>query len=509
MTTRDNNKRIAKNTLLLYFRMMLIMLVSLYTVRVVLNSLGMVDYGIFNVVGGVVTMFAFLSNTMASASQRFFSFELGRNATEQLKRTFSMTVTIYAILSVVILILAETIGLWFLNTHMNIPVKRMDAANWIYQFSILSFIVTIMTIPYNASIIARENMKVYAYVSIVEVLLKLLIVYLLVLFSYDKLKLYGVLIFAVTCIVTLIYRMVCIRKYKECRYRFYWEKDLFKTLISFSSWNLFGAIAGVLSNTGVNILLNIFFGPVINAARGIAFQVNNSITQFVQNFMTATRPQIVKYYATGEKDKMVKLIFQSCKFSFFLVFILSLPVLIETNFILTLWLKRIPEYVIIFTRLVIFTTLIDTFSSPLMTAAQATGKIKKYQSIVGGFRLLILPIAYLFLYLGYPPQITMTITLIMAFLSLFIRLFLLKEMIEFPIRKFISGVLSISLLVSILAYIMPLIIVLAMPESVLRFILVCLSSVIISSGLIYFIAFTTTEKAVVKNAGLKLVSRFK
>jgi O-antigen/teichoic acid export membrane protein len=252
----ENNKRIAKNTLLLYFRMLLTMLLSLYTVRVVWNALGVVDYGIYNVVGGIVVMFSFLSNTMASASQRFFAFDLGRNDIPKLKRTFSLTVTIYFIIAVVVFLLAETIGLWFLNTHMVIPLDRMEAANWVYQFSILSFLVTIMAIPFNAVIIARENMAVYAYVSIIEVILKLIVVYILLLLLFEKLKLYAALMFATTCFVSLIYIVICKRKYPECRYQFHWDKDLFNNLISYAGWNLFGAVAGVMNNQGINILLN-------------------------------------------------------------------------------------------------------------------------------------------------------------------------------------------------------------------------------------------------------------
>ena len=282
----SNTNRIAKNTLLLYFRMMLIMIISLYTVRLVLNALGVVDYGIFNVVAGVIVMFSFLSNTLASTSQRYFAFEIGRNNKLQLKWTFNITVIIYIIISVVILILAETIGLWFLNNMMVIPSYRMEAANWIYQFSIFSFIITTLTIPFNALIIARENMKVYAYVGVIESLLKLLIVYLLVFMTYDKLILYAVLMFLNTCLISSIYCIYCWKKYEESQLKLYWNKNLFKTLLNFSGWNLFGGIAGVLHNQGVNILLNIFFGPIVNAARGIAFQVSTAVNQFVLNFMS-------------------------------------------------------------------------------------------------------------------------------------------------------------------------------------------------------------------------------
>ena len=492
--TSENNKRIAKNTLMLYFRMLLTMLVSLYTVRVVLNTLGVVDFGIFNVVGGIVVMFSFLSNTMASASQRFFAFDLGRNDILQLKRTFSLTISIYVIISAVVLLLAETIGLWFLNTHMVIPPERMEAANWIYQFSILSFLVTIMVIPYNAAIIAHENMKVYAYVSIIEVVMKLAIVYLLVLFLVDKLKLYAILMFTTTCIVNSIYYTFCKRKYEECRFQFYWDKGLFNTLISYSGWNLFGGVAAVLNTQGINILLNMFFGPVVNAARAIAYQVGNAVNQFAFNFFTAVNPQIIKYYGAGEKQQMMNLVFLSSKFSFFLLFILSMPVLLETNFILTRWLKNLPEYVILFTRLVIIIALIDSLSNSLVTSAQATGKIKLYQAVVGGMLLLNLPVSYFLLKLGFPPQATMYVSIVIAVICLFLRLWILRRLVDLSISNYFKKVLMSVISVSVAAYIIPLFIIFQLDENITRFMIVGVSAVLTSSMAIYCLGLSGSER---------------
>jgi O-antigen/teichoic acid export membrane protein len=492
--TSENNKRIAKNTLLLYFRMLLIMAVSLYTVRIVLHALGAVDYGIYNVAGGVVTMFAFFSGTMASASQRFFAFELGRNNITQLKKTFSMTMIMYAMIALVILILAETVGLWFLNTKMTIPSDRMEAARWVYQFSVLSFMMTMFTIPYNASIIAHENMKVFAFVSIIEVSLKLAIVYLLVFFSFDKLKLYAILMFGVTTIVTFIYRTYCIHKFLECRFSFNWEKSLFKKLISYSGWNLFGALANAFNNQGINIILNIFFGPLVNAARGVAYQVNSAVNQFVLNFMTATRPQITKYYAIGEKQQMLKLVFQSSKLSFLLLFVLSMPVLLEANFIFRLWLKEVPDYVILFTRLVIITALIDSLSYPLMTAAQATGKIKKYQATVGGVMLLNLPTSYIFLKFGFPPQIVFYIALLNSIICLLLRLWLLRNMVGLKIEEFFLKVILSSSLVSVFAYAIPLLLLNQLVEGISRFVLVGITGLITSAASIYYLGLSVNER---------------
>lgn len=494
MLNSENNKRIAKNTLLLYFRMILTMLISLYTIRVVLKTLGVIDYGIYNVVGGVVSMFSFLSRTMSSASQRFFSFEIGNNNIGQLKKIFSLTITIYIGISLLVLILSETIGLWFLNTHLNIPAERMEAANWIYQFSIFSFIMTIMTVPYNASIIAHENMKVFAYVSIFEVFMKLAIVYFLLLFSVDKLKLYAVLMFFTTTIVTLVYRTICYRKYDECRYKFIWDKSLFQKLMSYSGWNLFGTTASILNSSGINILLNIFFGPVVNAARSVAFQVSSTVNQFATNFITAVNPQITKYYANNERENMIRLVFQSSKLAYFLLFILSMPVLLETHFILALWLKQVPEYAVLFVRLVILTAMIDSISYPLMTSAQATGKIKRYQIIVGSALMLNLPISYFFLRFGAPPETTMYISMVISMLCLFLRVWILKGMIDFPVSAFVKKILYVLIIVSVLSYLLPLTIVMTLDESFWRFAIVALLSPLVSLSLIFLIGINSAER---------------
>ena len=470
MNNINNNKRIAKNTLMLYFRMIITMGVSLYTVRVVLNVLGAVDYGIYNVVGGVVIMFSILSSTMAAASQRFFSFELGKKNYVQLKKTFSLTLTIYGIIAIIILFLAETIGLWFLNTKMTIPVGRMEAANWIYQFSILSFMMTMFTIPYNAAIVANERMNVYAYISIIEVSLKLLIVYLLVIFSFDKLKLYSMLIFGVTTIVTFMYRSYCKRKFEECKYLFYWNSKLFKEIINYSSWNLLGAVTAMLKDQGINILLNVFFNPAINAARGIAYNINSAITQFTTNFYLAVQPQIIKLHSQDEKANMEKLVLQSSKFAYYLMMFLTFPLLLDTGYILKLWLKVVPDYVILFSRLVIINSLIDLMNVPLGTVIQATGKLKYYQSILSFIFLLNLPFSYFLLKFGMPPEITLFVSIFLSVISFFPRLILIKKIANFQIKPLVFNLLNISLVYTS-SIIIPLYIHFKYGEGFARFIL--------------------------------------
>ncbi|MDG5813851.1 oligosaccharide flippase family protein [Chitinispirillales bacterium ANBcel5] len=503
----EKNKRIAKNTMMLYIRMLLIMVVSLFTVRVVLNTLGDVDYGIYNVVGGIVVMFNFLSGTMSSASLRFFAFELGRKDYQKLKHIFNLTFLMYTVLAVLVLVVAQTVGLWFLNTQMNIPAERLSAANWVYQFSIFSFILTIMTLPYNAIIIARENMKVFAYVSIVEALLRLLIVYLLLLFPVDKLKLYSVLMFSVVCIVTFIYRTICSRNYPECKLSFFWDKDQFKTLISFSGWNMFGALSGMLKNQGLNILLNLFFGPVVNAARGIAYQLSARINEFVMNFSRAINPQITKYYAANEKNNMHNLVFRGSKFAYFLLFFVSMPLVLETSFILTLWLGNLPEYTILFTRLIIALALVDSLSYALMTAAQATGKIRNYQIVVGSILLLNIPASYVLLRAGHPPQVTMYVAITTATICLILRVYMLQRMIDLSFWGFMRSVILSVITVSGLAYIPPIAVMSFMPNGFLRFLMVCISGGTSSLITIYFLGFSSKERTfltvMVKNKLLK------
>lgn len=474
--------------------MLLIMLVSLYTVRVLLNTLGVIDFGLYNVIGGIVVMFSFLSNTMATASQRFFAFEIGQNNILKLKQTFSLTFTIYVIIAIVVLLLAETLGVWFLNTQMVVPIDRMEAANWIYQFSIFSFIITILTIPYNAMIIARENMAVYAYVSILEVICKLIVVYLLLVFSVDKLKLYAVLIFCTTCVISYIYLTICKRKYEECQFRFYFNKGLFNTLINFSGWNLLGTISGIANNQGNNILINIFFGPKINAARAIAFQINSAVSSFSSNFYTAVKPQLVKSYAENNNKYMMNLFYMSSKLSYFLLLFFCLPVLVETEYILNLWLTNTTDYMIIFTRLIIVYTMILSLQNPITALVHATGQIKKYHIIVEIVTLLCLPISYLFLKLGYPAEFTLYTSIVIFAVAHFIRLWILKGLIKISINNYLKHIISILIMVTLISLIPLIAIKTQLEYGFIRFIIIIIVSTIAVITNSFFIGLTQNEK---------------
>lgn len=471
------NKRIAKNTLLLYFRMLLTMAVSLYTSRVILQTLGVEDYGIYNVVGGVVTMFTFINSAMSNATMRFMAFELGRGDKEKLHQVFCTSMGIHALISLIILVLAETVGLWFLNTHMVIPETRMDAAHWVFQLSVLSTIVMMMSVPYNASIIAHEKMSAFAYISVLEVILKLAIVYMLVIFDIDKLKLYAVLIFCVQLLIRIIYGRYCSRHFAECHYKPIYDKPLFKEMAGFAGWSLFGNLAAVAFTQGVNILLNMFFGPVVNAARAVAVQVQNAIQGFVANFQMALNPQITKTYASGEQEQMHRLVFASGRYSFFLLFFLSLPIIIEINPILSVWLGTVPEYTASFIRLTLCIMMVDALANPLMIAAQATGRIKIYQVVVGGIQLLIVPISYLVLKLGGQPEMVFIIHFLIVIVAQISRLIMIRLMINFSLKGYICNVLMKLVPVVVFAPVLPVVCYITLPQTAIySFLCVCLIS---------------------------------
>lgn len=436
----SNNKRIAKNTIALYFRQILTMIVSLYTSRVVLNTLGVVDYGIYNVVGGVVVMFGFLNSTMASASQRFFAIDISNNK-PRLRQTFSLTFLSYLIIAITAFILCETFAVWFLNNKMVIPVERMYAANWVLHFSIITFVVNIMTAPYLSLIIAREKMAVYAYSSVVEAILKLGVVYLLLLAKWDKLIVYSVLMFCVTFFVTAFYRHYCKKQFEESHYFFYYDKRRLKEMFSFAGWNILGAIANVLRSQGINVVLNLFFNPAINAARGIAYQVNSAISSFSNNFYTAVRPQIIKQYANGNHSEMFKIIYYSSKLSFFLLLIISMPILVYTDDILVIWLKTPPAYTSLFVRLIILNSLIEVINFPLVNGLQACGRIKGYQIFISIMYLLILPISFILYKLSFPPETAMIVNVVIVGISVIPRLIFCKKYISLSIVDYTKAVI--------------------------------------------------------------------
>ncbi|RDC54264.1 lipopolysaccharide biosynthesis protein [Pedobacter chinensis] len=436
----SDSKRIAKNTMLLYIRMFLTMGVSLYTSRVVLNALGIQDYGIYSVVGGVVTLFTFFNSAMSSATQRFLAMDVGKKDHVGLRKTFNSALVIHIGIALLVLLIAETIGLWFVNYKLNLPVGRINEANFVYQFSIMASMIGITQVPFNALIIVRERMNVFAVISIIEVILKLLIVYLLYLSSYDKLETYAVLLFITPLIISTIYKIYCLKNFKESAFRFYKDKTFYKTLISYSGWNLFGNIAYVAKGQGTNMLLNVFFGTVVNAAYGIMNQVQTAVNSFVSNFQMAVNPQIYKNYAQGNMQQMHKLMIQSSKFSYYLMFVLVCPIIFNVHFILIWWLKNPPQYTAILVNLALINLLIECLSRPLATGSLATGKIKWYQITVGSILFLNLPLSYLAFKIAKDPSLFLYITIVLSLITLVIRLMFLKKMVALGLSIFAKEV---------------------------------------------------------------------
>lgn len=470
------------------------MAVSLYTSRVVLNALGIEDFGIYNVVGGVVAMFTVLSGSLSAAISRFITYELGKGNQENLNKIFSSAVTIQIGLTGIIILLAETIGIWFLNVKMNIPEMRMEAANWVFQFSILTFAINLISVPYNASIIAHEKMSAFAYISILEAIGKLAIAYLIVVSPMDKLIFYAILMCIVALIVRFTYGNYCKRHFSECTYHFIWDKQLLKQMFGFAGWNFIGAASAVLRDQGGNVVINLFCGPTVNAARGIAFQVNTAVNQFVTNFMTALNPQITKSYAAGNKEYMMTLIFQGARLSFYMLLLLSLPILVNTHYILELWLKIVPEHAVLFVQLVLIFAMSESISHPLITAMLATGKIRNYQLIVGGLQMMNLPISYLLLRWGFFPEIVIIVAICISQCCLAARLVLLRGMIGVSIRKYLQKVYFNILTVSAIAIVLPLISTQYIDETFIGFIIVSLIAVVCTIISIYFIGCNRQER---------------
>ena len=501
----SNNKRIAKNTLMLYIRMLITMIVGLFTSRVVLQALGVEDYGIYNVVGGVVSMFSLLSGSLSAAIGRFITFELGRNDIEKLRKVFSSAVTIQILLALIITVFAETIGLWFLNNKLVIPEERMFAAHWVYQLSILTFVISLISVPYNAAIIAHERMSAFAYMSIFDVFSKLLIAYSIFYTSFDKLIFYSILCAALSLLNRLIYGIYCKKHFEECTYCFSFDKSLLKQMFGFAGWNFIGASSAVLRDQGGNMLLNIFCGPAANAARGIAMQVNSAIHGFVGNFMVALNPQITKSYASGNHGYMMSLIYKGARFSYYILLILSLPIIINANYILNLWLSIVPEHTVTFVQLVLIFKMSESLANPLVTAMLATGNIRNYQIIVGGLQMMNLPISYIFLKLGYPPETIFVIAIFISFCCEMARLYMLRGMIQLSMRSFLREVYFNVILVTIAAAIIPVILFKVLPEDFLGFIINCVCCVLCTVISILYIGLSRNERQMIITKAVTLI----
>lgn len=503
--TSDNNKRIAKNTLFLYLRMFVMMLTALFTSRIVLDVLGAADYGLNDIIGGVVVLFSFLNSALLSATQRFLNFHLGRQDYKQTNVVFCMSMNTYLLLSIVVVVLGETVGLWFVNTQLNIPSERMYAAQWVYQFTLIQFVINLLRVPYNASIIAYEKMNFYAYVSLVEVIAKLLVVYLLYITTFDKLIFYSFLYTIVPLIVAFIYKIYCNRNFDTTKYKRIWDRIAFKEMFSFSGWSLFGSLANLAAQQGLNILINIFYGVTVNAAAGIANQVSTNVYGFISNFQTAFQPQIVKTYAAKEVERFHKLIFQTSKFSYFMVLVLVLPILFTIDGILDIWLKEVPKYTAIFCRLILVFLSIEAITAPLWMSVQATGKIRNYQILVASLIFLNFPVAYIVLKLGMPVYSVWVIRIIVNIVVMIARYIYMKKKLNFPLLSYLKAVIAPILSVTFVAIPIPLILNYMIHGFWQNMIIVGIATFALTILDVYFVGMNTHEKLLVRNMILKKI----
>ena len=480
---------------MLYIRMFLMMGISLYASRVILQTLGVEDYGIYNVVGGLVSMFGVLNGSMASATGRYITVALGKGNKAELNKVFSLSVQIHAVIGVITILLIETVGLWFLNTEIKIPSERMTAAFWVLQFSAATSFFSIMCVPFNADIIAHEKMSAFAYISIVEAVLKLGIVFMLLAIPFDKLIVYAFLLFLVQVGIQMCYMIYCHRNFIESHYTCQHDHALLREMTSFAGWNMFGGLSSIAFGQGLSMLLNIFFGPVVNAARGIAQQVQGAIQMFITNFQMALNPQIIKAYAQSEFDAMHLLMERSSRFSFYLMLLISLPVLFETPYILQLWLGVVPDNTVIFLRLIIATTLIYTIINPILTANNATGNVKIYYIVCGSMMISILPISYVVLKLGAPAYSVFIVHFCIEALTQVVRLFMVRDRLKLSVRKFVANVYLRVLLVTVASVIAPYFVWANMAEGFPKLIAVSITSVLSVLIAAFVLGLTEVERS--------------
>lgn len=497
--TSANNKRIAKNTLLLYVRMLFMMAVSLFTSRITLAALGVTDYGIYNVVGGMVAMFSILSGSLSVTIGRFITVEVGKGNKERLKTIFSTSVSIQIFMALAICLIAEVAGVWFLNNKMVIPADRLYAAHWVLQLSILTFVVNLVSVPYNAVIIAHEKMSAFAYISILEVVLKLVIVYLLYVSPVDKLIVYAVLLALVAVVIRLVYGSYCKRHFEEARYKFCFDKELLRSMFGFIGWAFWGNAMVVLKDQGTNVLLNLFCGPAVNAARGVAMQVNNAVYSFVQNFMMAVNPQITKSYSAGNVADMHKLIIRSAKFGFFILLMLLMPICANIDYILGLWLVEVPEHTANFIVLVLLYSLLDCYGHPLITGVLAEGDIKRYEIALTIIYFLNFVASYVFLKTGMQPEVVFILNIIFKAFVIIALLWHSHVKYSLPVsafmRKCVLRTMAIFLISACMVYFLPV-------SGCDNFLDFAISSLVIftaCAALVYFMGITKNEAAYIKN----------
>ncbi len=494
MAEQSANKRLAKNTLLLYVRMALILGVSLYTSRVVLAALGFDDYGIYNVVGSIVTLFGFINLAMGNATSRFITYALGKGDKDNVKNAFNAAFIVHLLIAILIIILAETIGLWFLYNKMAIPSNRMDAAFWVYQFSIISCAASIIYVPFHATIIANERMRAFTYLSLIEALLKIGIAFLITIVNFDRLIFYAFLYLCVHLLNVGLFSTYCFYNFEEIRFKRISNNGIIKEMACFAGWSMIGNLSFVCMTQGQNILLNVFFGPVVNAARGIAISVQSAVKGFVTNFQMAINPQIIKSYAQKDFERLHFLIYTSSKLSFCLLWCLTLPIILESDTILHLWLKEVPADTSIFLRMIMLIMLCNTIENPISISNSATGQIRTYQMIEGGILLMILPVSYVALKIWHIPVVVFVVQLLFVIIAQIARFCMVKQKIKLSTSSYLKRIVIPC--VSVLAVSFPVSYSLSkiMPDGLLWFLLDCITAAIIALICVYVIALNRRER---------------
>ena len=496
----SNHKRIFINTGVMYLKMFITISLALYTSRVVLDALGVIDFGLYSVVASVVAMFGFLNASMIASVQRHLAFEIGKNNVEAVRKFFNAGLFIHIGLAIAIFVLAESIGIWFVKNHLTIPADRMQVAVWAFHFSVVAFMFSIISVPFQSILNAKECMVVIAVVGIVEAVLQLIIAFMIQDSHFDKLKMYSLLMCVVFFVSLVIYCIICYLKYEECMPMIVKEKQLYVELTGFAGWNLFGTLAAMGRVQGSVILLNIFLGPVINAAYAIAHRVNAQLSYFSVSVSKAIAPQIVINYGSGNRGEFIALVFQSSKFTFYMLYMISLPILLECDLILNIWLKSVPEYAVLFCRLIIINSLIDSVSTALIDAALATGKIRNYQIVVGSVLMLTVPFSYIALKLGAPPYSVLLICIVISLVATAFRLKMLNKMIEFPVMSYLREVIVPLLTVVFLTLICTLPVIFRFEESAGRFAVILGTGMVLNIASIYFIGLRSSERDYITNS---------
>lgn len=503
----NRTSRVAKNTVMLYIRMAFTMLVSLYTSRVVLNTLGVVDYGINNVVGGTVTFLTFLVFSMNTATQRFLNVAMGKNDEEEVRHVFSISVTIHFIILLLVLIIGEAVGLWLLYNKLVIPADRMTAAFWLFQFTMVSTCTTIMSIPYNAEVIAHEKMGIYAWLSILDVVLKLIVVFLLVLSPVDKLITFGFLTMCTFILNRTLYTIYCKRNFKECRYSIHFPRKLFKEMVVFASWDLFGVFAWACATQGATILQNMFFGPTVNAARGIAGTVLGAVKGFSGNFTTALNPAITKAYAAKDFSYMNKLMYSGSKLVFILLFTIMLPLFIKCHYVLELWLNIVPEYSVSFIRILLVQTLVVTMWSPLFVCGLATGKIKSFGLITSCLNICQIVVCYIILKCNASPVFVVSALAIWEIMAYSVQFYTLSRLTNFIYKDYLFKVELRSLLVLVISSLLSYPILMHLQNNLIMLVMGCVITSIFSLLFSYLFLLDKMEKSFVKKIMIKIIKK--